>query len=414
VVLRGDELLGSFQITNLYQPISVARLREAIVDHINVRLLAPVEQLDPWNAAVDALRSHYAPDSAPRQTASQEVLDRTVSVSIVVATYDRPDDLRRCLQSLGAQQTARPFEIVVVDNHPASGLTPPVVAAFSEVRLISETRKGLSYARNAGILASSGEIVVMTDDDVTMPLDWLERIVAPFVRDDVVIVTGNVLPYELETRAQQLFENYGGLGRGFTRREADRVWFNSFRRHAVPTWKLGATANAAFRMSIFQHPQIGLLDESLGAGSPTGCSEDTYLFYKVLKAGFTIVYEPQAYVWHRHRRDMAALRKQIYNYSKGHIAYHLTTLLNDGDLRPLPHMLVSMPVWYARKLLQQIKAQLLGRADYPISLTLTEIAGNLAGPGALVRSRKRVRELGRSGVCRSEHAMSERTNSTTR
>ena len=45
------------------------------------------------------------------------------------------------------------------------------------------------------------------------------------------------------------------------------------------------------------------MDEALGAGMPTGCSEDTYLFYKILKAGYTLVYEPSADVWHRHRRD---------------------------------------------------------------------------------------------------------------
>ena len=74
-------------------------------------------------------------------------------------------------------------------------------------------------------------------------------------------------------------------------------------RGAVPTWKLGATANAAFRAAIFSDPAIGVLDEALGAGMPTGCSEDTYLFYRILKAGHTIVYEPAAWVWHEHRRD---------------------------------------------------------------------------------------------------------------
>ena len=60
-------------------------------------------------------------------------------------------------------------------------------------------------------------------------------------------------------------------------------------RRAVPTWRIGSTANAAFRASIFSDPRIGLMDEALGAGMPTGCSEDTYLFYKVLRAGYRIV-----------------------------------------------------------------------------------------------------------------------------
>jgi hypothetical protein len=59
-------------------------------------------------------------------------------------------------------------------------------------------------------------------------------------------------------------------------------------------------------------------------------------------------------------------------------------------------MLIHMPSWYLRKLSQQLKASIRGRNDYPISLTLTEIAGNLAGPLALLQSRRRVSRVGRS------------------
>jgi GT2 family glycosyltransferase len=217
--------------------------------------------------------------------------------------------------------------------------------------------------------------------------------VAPFERDDVMIVTGNVLPAELDTDAQRLFESYGGLGRGFTRRVADGEWFRRWRR-AVPTWELGCTANAAFRASIFKMPEIGLIDEALGAGTPTGCSEDTYVFYRVLKRGFAIVYEPRALVWHRHRDTMRALRQQIYRYSKGHVAYHLTTWLNDGDRRAFVRLLYELPRTYARRTYQRLR----GSSEYPLSFIALEVLGNLAGPWALWRSRRRVRRLGRSAM----------------
>jgi hypothetical protein len=168
-------------------------------------------------------------------------------------------------------------------------------------------------------------------------------------------------------------------------------WFKQF-VSAVPTWKLGATANAAFRAAIFTHPQIGLMDEALGPGMPSGVGEDTYLFYKVLRAGHTIVYEPSAYVWHKHRRDLAALRRQLYSYSKGHVAYHLTTLMRDQDLRALVHLGIWLPRYYLRR----AKDRLRGRGDYPVSLILLEVAGSLVGPWALWRSRRRVKREGRS------------------
>lgn len=325
-------------------------------------------------------------------------LPASVSAAIVVATYDRPDELRRCLQHLTALRSPRPVEIIVVDNHPASGLTPPIVADFPGVVLVTEPRQGLAYARNAGFLACRSDIAVATDDDVTVPPDWLEKLLPAFADPDVMVVTGNTLPLELETTAQRLYELYGGLGRGFERKICDTDWFRSIRWTAVPTWRLGATANAAFRTTMFRHPDIGLMDEALGPGMPSGVGEDTYLFYKALKAGYKLIYEPSAYVWHCHRRDEAALHRQIFAYSKGHIAYHLTTLLRDGDWRALLHAFILMPPWRLLQVAKLLLAQLRGTADYDLRLLLLEIRGNLLGPWALWRSRQRVQREGRSNL----------------
>jgi GT2 family glycosyltransferase len=330
-------------------------------------------------------------------------LPETVPVSVVIATLDRPDDLRNCLRSLLEQSHRRPFEVVVVDNHPASGKTPPVVREFPGVVLVEETRRGLAYARNKGFTAACGEILVATDDDVLLPDGWLEELVAAFARKDVGAVTGHVLPFELDTEAQRSFEAYGGLGRGFHRFEVDRDWFESCTPHPVPTWRLGATANAAFRRSALAHPEVGLMDEALGPGTPTGVGEDTYLFYRLLKAGYTIVYEPRAYLWHRHRRELHNVRKQLYAYSKGHVAYHLTTLLRDGDLRALTQLFYNLPVWhYLKELVRQVR----GRGSYPLDLLLAQMAGSAVGPLALWRSRRRIRREGRSDALRPSPQLS--------
>jgi hypothetical protein len=171
----------------------------------------------------------------------------------------------------------------------------------------------------------------------------------------------------------------------------DRRWFWSF-RGAVPTWNLGGTANAAFRAAIFHHPAIGLLEESLGAGTPAGCSEDTDLFYRILRAGFRIAYEPQAYVWHRHRRDMSALRRQIYAYAKGHVAYQLTTLTRNQDWRAVSRLAFELPRVY----LWRLRTRIQRRSNYPTGLVLLEIAGTIAGPLAWWQSRRRARRLGMS------------------
>jgi GT2 family glycosyltransferase len=380
-VFDGGALIGSVDIANARGPISVTRLRDAITNGLAYQLMQRA-----------LARQLAAPEAA--------VLDQEVSVSIVVPTCNRPDDLRRCLMSLQAQVASRHVEVVVVDNRPGGSSTPQVVREFPNVILIEEPRPGLSYARNAGFSAATGDILIAIDDDVTVPAGWLERLVAPFARPEVMAVTGHVLPVELDSEAQCRFEAYGGLGKGFNRFEVGGGWFRSL-RGAVPTWQIGATANAAFRAIIFQSPEIGLLDEALGAGMPTGCSEDTYLFYKILKAGHTIVYEPTAWVWHRHRRDHESLTHQIYCYSKGHVAYQLTTWLRDRDRRALVRLFYSLPKVYCYRAF----ARLRGQSDYPLGLIFTEVAGNLAGPWALWRSRRRVRRFGRSAPV-TRHAVS--------
>ncbi|MEO1095008.1 MAG: glycosyltransferase [Cyanobacteria bacterium J06638_28] len=388
-----EEPLGTVKIQNHYQIVSADRLADAIARQFGSQLLnrqATINTELQWAEAQTWLAQKMLPLAIA--TPESPSLPASVSVSIALATFDRPDDLRNCLKHLQAQVSPRQIEIVVIDNHPDSGLTPPVVAEFSGVKLIREPRQGLAYARNAGFLASTGDIVIATDDDVTLPPDWVEKLVAPFARPDVMIVTGNVLPIELETQSQQAFESYGGLGKGFEKFEVNGKWFESFEQKAVPTWELGATANAAFRASIFQHDQIGLMEESLGPGMPSGVGEDTYLFYKVLKAGYTLVYEPEAFVWHKHRKDNKALRRQIYNYSKGGPSYHLVTFFSDGDWRGAWRILVEIPALF----LWRIQARMRGWTDYPMSLLFLEMIGNLAGPWSLWQSYRRVQREGRS------------------
>ena len=395
-VTRDGSAIGYIDIANYYQSISIPRLRAALVEKFGLTLLEPDTDpnIDFLKAdAIAALMQHYTPAVTVR-THEPEGLAANISVSVVVGTCDRPEDLRKCLLSLTAQTSRqiRPLEIIVVDNRPKTRSASFVLVEFPDVKLLTEERSGASYARNAGIAASIGDIVVTTDDDTIIPPDWLEKLIAPFARPEVMAVTGNVLPAELETRSQRLFESYGGggLSRGYEQFEGNREWFDSFRLHSVPTWLFGGTANSAFRASIFSNPEIGLMDEALGPGMPSGVGEDTYLFYKIMKAGHTIVYEPSAFVWHTHRREMTDLGRQLYNYSKGAISYHLTTLINDGDLRALFAILLEMPQWHVAKIIKRI----LGWTDDPILIILKEIIGYLAAPWCLWQSRLRVNRQG--------------------
>jgi glycosyltransferase involved in cell wall biosynthesis len=312
-------------------------------------------------------------------------------VTVVVRTLGRPDDLRACLSHVFAQQTSRSIAVVVVENDPRSDAAKGVGEEFPRVNLVKETRPGAAYARNAGILASTGDIIAMIDDDMRTPPDWIEKIIAPLARSDVAAVTGSILPSELEANTQHLVELYGGPGRGLEVKEANERWFEGF-RSAVPTWQLGEMSNVAVKASVFAEPGIGLLHEALGAGTPAGAGDGAYFFYKILKEGHTIIYEPSAFVWHRAERDEKALGKQMSAHSKGQVAYHLTTLIEDGDLRAVPQLFFKLPKGIMRKLAGGI----LRARPYAVRMSLLEARSAAGGPVAFLRSRRRVRREGPS------------------
>ena len=216
-VFDAGMLIGSVDVDNARGPISATRLRDAIGEGLTHQLI---------RRAVE--RRIAAADVAPP-------LDPSIPVSIVIPTCGRPDDLRRCLDAVTAQRTERRVEVIVVDNRPSPGSpTRAIAGAFRDVVLLEEARPGLSYARNAGFVAATGSIAIAIDDDVVVPEGWLERLLVPFARAEIMAVTGHVLPIELHTQSQCRFEAYGGLGKGFTSFEVGGAWFRS-QRGAVPT-----------------------------------------------------------------------------------------------------------------------------------------------------------------------------------
>jgi len=111
-------------------------------------------------------------------------------ISVVVPAYNEEASVGHCLDSLARQKTAYPFEVIVVDND-SSDHTAAVAAAYDGVRVISEPRKGIVTARQAGQEAARGTVVAHTDADSELPSNWIESIGRAFeTRPGVVLVSG--------------------------------------------------------------------------------------------------------------------------------------------------------------------------------------------------------------------------------
>ena len=110
-----------------------------------------------------------------------------------------------------------------------------------------------------------------------------------FGSPDVHAVTGLVLPAELETAAQMMFEDvYGGMSKGFLM----RLHVQGGRRPVYrPEW-IGVGCNMAFRRDPLL--DAGGFDPALDVGTPTGGGGDLDAFQRVLESGAAIVYRPDA------------------------------------------------------------------------------------------------------------------------
>ncbi|WP_396613374.1 glycosyltransferase family 2 protein (plasmid) [Haloferax sp. S1W] len=162
-------------------------------------------------------------DADSRGTMSDEPTgsdDSNPLVTVVLPTYNRPDGLRKAVQSVAAQ-TYTPLELVVVDDHsevPAQeALEHDSTDNIDHVRIIRHpTNRGGNAARNAGIRAATGRFVAFLDDDDEWYPETLARQVAVFANssEDVGLVSTGT---EYRDAGQTVQKQTGGVRGDVTR-----------------------------------------------------------------------------------------------------------------------------------------------------------------------------------------------------
>lgn len=367
VVRRREAVIGELWLPAL-PTIPQGLLADVIAERLGERI---------WHEELtETVRQAFGLDPVPPP------IENRYTVSAIVCTRDRPDELARCLASLLALNPPA-HEIIVVDNAPSDDRTEALCAELP-VRYVREPHPGAARARNRGVAEARGELVAFTDDDCVVDPAWLRGLSQPFADPLVMAVTGYVGPLELETEAQYLFEAHGGFRRGLERRLLDGARGSAFTR----TGAAGASANCIFRRTLFA--EIGLFAEELGPGTPARSGEDTDLFARTLAAGYRIAFDPSRVVWHRHRADLGGLRTILFDYTVSFFALAAKWLLERRDLSALR----ACAWWWLHHFPRDLRLLLRGddRA-VPSRVLLAEMAGALLGPWRLLRSRAGRRRL---------------------
>jgi GT2 family glycosyltransferase len=245
-------------------------------------------------------------------------------ITAAVCTHDRPVPLERALESLVSQDPA-PAEILVIDNAPSDTATAALVRKrFPNVKYTHEPVPGLDFARNRALREAVGDVVAFLDDDAVAGPGWCEALRRVFVNDPrAAVCTGRVEPLELETPAQRLFEVNGGFGRGPQRIRLPDDAISRLHGWPAPliAWAVSVGSGCSYAVRRSAALELGGFDEALDLGAVLAGGGDHDLLWRALCAGWRVEYEPQALAWHEHRRELAAVHRQIIGHQRAVLAF---------------------------------------------------------------------------------------------
>lgn len=203
-------------------------------------------------------------------------------VSVVIPTHDRAAELARSAAAVLAVDYPRErFEVIVVD----AGSAEPVAVEGVDATLALASRDA-NRARNAGISAAHGELVVLIDDDVVVPPGWLRALVAGAARWPEVECFGGPVKPVYDGELPRLCGSHDLAGSSFWEDDSE---------HAVgEVWG----GNMAVRRSAIS--RVGGFREGMRVHQEWEWEQ------RLLAAGGTIVYLPSAWLWHH--RSASRLR----------------------------------------------------------------------------------------------------------
>ena len=226
---------------------------------------------------------------------SQGAPDETLAkVCVIVASKNRPEDLRRSIESILANDYPN-FEIVCVEQGLTTATPMNVTNAHHHrFRRFMQAGTGKAFALNAALAQTDARLLLFTDDDCTVPSDWVATAVrmanehraaaAFFGRVDAIPhdQTTDFVPAYTPERSK--------VHRGFTRRS----------RAAFPM--MGA--NMAIRTDALR--SVGNFDVAMSPGGTYGTAEDTDVAIRLLRAGYSVMESTDLRVTHWGVRSFAA------------------------------------------------------------------------------------------------------------
>lgn len=231
---------------------------------------------------------------------------QTPFISIVIPTYNRPERLADCLESIiNLEYPGDRFEVIVVDDGSKMPLEK-VIEPFKnrlKITLLKQQNQGPATARNTGAKQASGDFIAFTDDDCKPAPDWLSKLAARLVTAPNSMVGGktlNALPNNLYSTTSQVLIDYLYNYYNLTSQKSNFFASNNF---ALPSKRFQA---------------LGGFDTTF----PLAAGEDREFCDRWLQYGNEMVYAPEVQVYHAHKLTLSSYWRQHFFYGRGAFCFH--------------------------------------------------------------------------------------------
>jgi glycosyltransferase involved in cell wall biosynthesis len=307
-----------------------------------------------------------------------------ISVIICAYTEARWGDLVAAVQGIKAQSTPAAELIIVIDHNPV--LLKRAQAEFEGATVIpNEQQRGLSGARNSGIVRAHGEIVAFIDEDAIPDPDWLARLATHFTNQMVIGAGGAIRPLWL-TERPKWFPNEFGWVVGCT--------YTGMPTHVADVRNL-IGCNMAFRRVAFA--EVGVFVDGIGrvGTRPLGC-EETELCIRIRQKmpAMRFVFDPTASVDHRVPGVRARLRYFVERcYAEGLSKALISRYVGRQDAlsSERDYTLKTLPLGVWRGVRDALTGDVwgLGRAGAIILGFACTVLGYVAGTASFIRKTAR-------------------------
>ena len=219
-------------------------------------------------------------------------------ISVVIPVKDGGTDLARCLDAIGRQVIDREVEVVVVDSGSRDGSADLARGHGARVHEIPAAEFGHGRTRNLGAELANGEILVFTSQDAfAADESWLATLVRSLSGSERIAgAYGRQLPHDDATPPERYFLDflYGPEAR-IQRLERDEPDFEQ---------TLFSNVNSAMPRATWE--EFPFADDLI-------MSEDQEWSRRVLRAGYELVYEPDAAVHHSHSYSIADAFRRFFD-----------------------------------------------------------------------------------------------------